>query len=103
MPDPKKSEKVPDPKKASTSAPATILVTVPADARLFVDGNATTSTSERRTFVTPELPVGSTNVYTIRAEIVRDGQTVSQNQVVNVTGGNTTNVQFSFPQGVASR
>lgn len=101
-----KSEPVPPPKKDDkkpVSAPATIVVNLPAEARLFIDGNATSSTSAVRTLVTPELEVGVTYAYTVRAEIVRDGQVVTQSQQVNVTGGRIANVQFSFPQTVASR
>jgi uncharacterized protein (TIGR03000 family) len=102
---PKPSEPVPQPKKTTQStAPATIIVSLPADARLFVDGNSTVSTTAVRTLVTPELAIGSTYVYTMRAEIVRDGQVQSQTQQVNVIGGQTATVQFSLSsQGVASR
>ena len=103
---PKGSEPVPTPKKttAQSAAPATIIVSLPAEARLFVDGASTTSTSDRRTLVTPELAFGTTYAYTIRAEIVRDGQVQSQSQQVNVIGGQTANVQFNLStQGVASR
>jgi uncharacterized protein (TIGR03000 family) len=98
-------EKIPTPPaKTETSAPATIVVSLPADARLTVDGNATTSTSERRTLVTPDLEFGSTYVYTLRAEVVRDGRAVVETQEVTVRGGETTNVPFSFSsQSVASR
>jgi len=100
-----KTEKVPTPPaKTETSAPATIVVTLPADARLTVDGNATRATSERRTFTTPVLEFGSDYVYTIRAEVVRDGRSVVETQQVTVRGGETTNVPFSFSsQGIASR
>ena len=100
-----KGEPVPDPKKTKVESdvPATIIVSLPADARLTVDGVATTSTSDRRTLVTPNLEVGTTYFYTMRAEIVVDGRTVSETQVVNVFGGQTTDVRFSFPQTVATR
>lgn len=101
-----KSEPVPIPKKGAvqSAAPATIIVSLPADARLFVDGNATTSTSARRALVTPELAFGTTYVYTFRAEIVRDGNVQTQTQQVNVIGGQTATVQFNLSsQGVASR
>ena len=93
------------PKKSSaTNAPATIVVSLPADARLVVDGSATSSTSENRTLVTPALEFGSTYVYTMQASIVRDGQTVTQTQEVTVRGGEVFNINFSFPtQAVASR
>jgi uncharacterized protein (TIGR03000 family) len=99
-----KGEPVKDPKKASTEGPATIVVSLPADARLLVDGNATTSTSARRTLVTPALQFGATYIYNMTAEIVVDGRTVTQTQQISVRGGETTSVQFSFPtQTVASR
>ena len=100
---PKSGEPVPAPKKVGLNVPATIVVSLPADARLIVDGAATASTTERRTLVTPALEVGSTYVYTMRAEIVREGRTVAQEQIVNVRGGQVFPVQFSFPTSVASR
>ena len=102
---PKEGEKVPPPKKTtSLSAPATIVVSLPADARLTVDGAPTKSTSDRRTLVTPELEFGSTYVYTMRAEIVRDGRTLAETQDVTVRGGETSTIQFQFSnQTVASR
>ncbi len=99
-----KGEPVPAPKKTSLNAPATIVVSLPADARLFVDGAPTNSTTENRSLVTPGLEFGSTYVYTVRAEVVRDGRTVEQTQQVLVRGGETTPVRFDFStQTVASR
>jgi uncharacterized protein (TIGR03000 family) len=93
----------PPPAKTDASAPATIVVVLPADARLSVDGNATTSTSDRRVLVTPSLEQGE-YVYSLRAEVVRNGQTVAQTQNVTVRPGQTTEVPFSFAtEGVASR
>jgi uncharacterized protein (TIGR03000 family) len=82
------------------SAPATVVVNLPADANLTFDGNTTKSTSERRVFVTPDLQNGSTYTYTLRATM---GEAV-QTQVVSVRAGETTTVDFTFAsQGVASR
>jgi uncharacterized protein (TIGR03000 family) len=89
-------EKIKKPATTGTEGPATILVNLPADARLSVDGVATTSTSERRTFNTPALPVGEQFQYTLRAEILRDGRTIVETQQVNVRGGEETVVDFSF-------
>ena len=102
---PKEGEKVPPPKKTtSLSAPATIVVSLPADARLIVDGTSTKSTSDRRTLVTPELEFGWTYVYTMRAEVVRDGRSLVETQDVTVRGGETSTVQFQFSnQTVATR
>ena len=101
----KEPEKVKGPMKTGAiTAPATIIVNLPAGARLIVDGTPTNSVSDRRVLLTPELDFGTTYVYTMQVEIVRDGRTVAQEQQVNVRGGETTTVQFQFPnQGVASR
>ena len=56
--------------KEETSAPATIQVSLPANAKLFVDGVATQSTSATRTLVTPELPAGQQFSYTLKAQTV---------------------------------
>jgi uncharacterized protein (TIGR03000 family) len=100
-----KGEKIDGPKKStSVNVPATIIVSLPADARLTVDGAMTTSTSDRRTLMTPALEGDSTYVYTMQAEITREGRVLTQTQTVNVRGGMTSNVQFNFSnQSVASR
>jgi len=91
-------------KKAAIDGSATIVVSLPADARLTIDGKATSSASSRRMLVTPTLEVGSDYVYTMQAEIVRDGRTVSQSQQVVVRSGQVANVNFDFSsQTVASR
>jgi uncharacterized protein (TIGR03000 family) len=84
------------------TAPATIVVMVPANARLSVDGHVTSSTSARRVLVTPALQVGAEYSYSLTAEIVRDGQTVAETQNVTVRGGQTTNVSFAS-ETVSSR
>jgi len=92
------------PAKTKTTSAATIVVTLPADAKLSVDGQATSSTSDRRTFVSPALETGFDYVYTLRAEVVRDGRSVVETQQVTVRSGQTSQVPFNFSsQGVASR
>jgi uncharacterized protein (TIGR03000 family) len=86
--------------EVSAPAAATIVVSLPADAKLTVDGTPTTSTSNRRTLFTPPLARGSAYVYTLRAEV--NGQTQSQD--VQVRAGQVTQAQFTFPaSSVAGR
>jgi len=85
------------PAKTQAASPATIVVTLPADARLTVDGNTTTSTSGIRTFISPALEQGAEYVYAIQAEITRDGRSVVETQNVTVRAGEVTNVPFTFP------
>jgi len=100
-----KGEKIDGPKKEEASVrSATIVVSLPANAKLTVDGAATTSTSAVRTLVTPALEVGATYVYTMQAEVTVDGRVQTQTQQVTVRGGETSNVNFSFSaSSVASR
>jgi uncharacterized protein (TIGR03000 family) len=78
------------------------MVRLPADARLFIDDEPTVSTSATRVFVSPPLPGNKEYFYTLRAEAVRDGQTVQQTQVVPVRAGTTANVVLlEFPAQAA--
>jgi uncharacterized protein (TIGR03000 family) len=95
---------LPAPQKTGLSAPATIVVSVPADAKVTVDGRPTASNSTRRTLITPALEQGAEYVYSLRAEVTRDGQTLAQTQQVTVRAGETFQVPFSFAaSSVASR
>lgn len=89
-------EGVPAPKKkAQSEAPATLIVHVPSGARLTIDDQPTNLTSERRTFVSPPLQPGSDYAYTLRAELPRDGQTVTRRVIVRA--GEQTEVRLEIP------
>lgn len=95
-----KTEKAPAPKpkeQGSVSAPATIVVSLPAEAKLAVDGVATQSTSGTRVFATPALDRGNEYFYTLTAEIARNGKTVSTSKKVAVRAGEETRVSLEFP------
>jgi uncharacterized protein (TIGR03000 family) len=77
------------------SAPATLVVNVPVNARLTIDGEATTSTSTRRVFVSPALEVGRTFHYTLQAEIVKDGKTITVSKNVAVKAGEESRVTLN--------
>src|SRR5262249_46280138 len=91
--------------KGAVAAPATIVVSLPANARLTIDGAPTTSTSPTPLFATPVLQTGRDFYYTLRAEVVRNGQTVAQTQRVAVRAGQETRVALPLAatQTVASR
>jgi uncharacterized protein (TIGR03000 family) len=80
--------------EASALAPATILVSLPADAQLTVDDTATTSTSASRVFVSPPLQRGKDYQYTLTAAIVRDGQKLAATERVTVRAGQETRVSL---------
>jgi uncharacterized protein (TIGR03000 family) len=84
-------------------APAVLVVNLPEDARLTVDGDATTSTSGLRVLVSPDLNPGKDYHYTLQAEVIRDGKPVRVEERVVVRAGEETLVTLSLPAGVALR
>jgi uncharacterized protein (TIGR03000 family) len=101
MPEGKKPEKIegkPKEKKDKdedeVAAPATIMVSLPADAQLTVDGAATTSTTATRTLITPVLNPEKEFVYVLSAKIVRNGETLTVTEQVTVRAGAETRVNF---------
>jgi uncharacterized protein (TIGR03000 family) len=70
-----------------------INVVVPAEAKVFVNGRATTSQGEVRNFVSRGLEAGKSYRFEIRAEL-KDG--TSDTQAVVVTAGAQETVQFAL-------
>lgn len=85
-----------------SASPATVVVVLPADAKLAFDGIVTNSTSNTRRFTTPALNSGVDSTYTLTAEIVRDGKTLKATQVIAVRGGQTTEVNLNDAQFTTS-
>jgi uncharacterized protein (TIGR03000 family) len=81
---------------------ATLVVTLPEDARLMVDDHLTVSTSGERVFTTPVLEPGKDYQYTLAMEVVRDGKTCSVTREVTVRVGEVTRVDLEVPVVVAA-
>lgn len=77
-------------------APAKVLVSLPVDATLTIDGQATVAQCASREFVSPALEAGKDYAYTIKVEIVRDGKSVSESKTVIVRAGETSEVSFGL-------
>jgi uncharacterized protein (TIGR03000 family) len=69
---------------------------MPADAKLYVDDQLMKTTSDRRVFSTPRLEEGQDYYYILRAEVVRDGETMSRTKRIIVRAGEET--RTSFPE-----
>jgi uncharacterized protein (TIGR03000 family) len=82
------------------AAPATIVLRLPADAKLTIDGSATKSTDSLRTFVSPPLQAGKDYQYALRAEVMRDGKKVERTRDVSVRAGQTSEVNFDFAESI---
>ncbi|MBY0522892.1 MAG: TIGR03000 domain-containing protein [Gemmataceae bacterium] len=76
-------------------APARLIVEVPADAKIFIDDKATTSSQGVRTYLTPALDPTKSYAYTVRAELTRDGKTFTDSRVVHVQAGQESRVSFA--------
>jgi uncharacterized protein (TIGR03000 family) len=92
-----------DDSEATGPAPVKLIVHLPADARLTIDGEATTSTSDTRVFVSPPLARGKTYHYRLEAQINRTGETMRTSQTVEVEPGKETPVYLDFPGRTLSR
>jgi uncharacterized protein (TIGR03000 family) len=82
---------------STTRIDGLLAVNVPADAKIYVNGQATTSTGSTRQYVSRDLQPGFNYSYEVRAEVVRDGRTVEQVKKVDVRAGETANLAFDFP------
>jgi uncharacterized protein (TIGR03000 family) len=85
----------PKPGSGTEEVRASLVVELPADAKLFVDGQAMKTTSPTRRFVTPPLQRGQAYFYDLRAEVVRDGQTLTQSRRVIVRPGEDARATFT--------
>lgn len=83
---------------AAGPAAAVIVVRLPAEASLTVDGRPTHLSSSRRQFVSPPLQPGTEYSYTFRAQVNRDGEIVSASKRVRVHAGQETQIYLEFPE-----
>jgi uncharacterized protein (TIGR03000 family) len=94
---------VPSPATApQTTAPGNSVimnVIVPPDARVYINGLATTSVGAERRFRSDNLRPGS-YPYQVRAEIERNGQKLVESKVVQMQTGEPTSLAFDFSKAV---
>jgi uncharacterized protein (TIGR03000 family) len=90
VPAPKKEEQ-----KTTALGEARLIVSLPVDAKLYVDDKLTTAISERRVFNTPGLSDGQEYYYILRAELVRDGKTRSKTKRVLLHAGDFIETSFA--------
>jgi uncharacterized protein (TIGR03000 family) len=84
---------------------AHIIVRLPADARLTVDGVECPLTSATRAFDTPSLAMGREYSYVLKVEVTRGGRRIAQTKTVAFRPGESVQVSFNNPQveGLAAR
>ena len=99
-PIPSDNDTLPAPKKANgdketmTPTKAKLIVELPADAKLTVDGHEMKTVSGRGVFTTPSLKKGETYYYELSVEVVREGKPVAENRRVIVRAGEEVRASF---------
>lgn len=75
-------------------AKASVVVRVPANAKVFIDNYPMKSTSTERVFTTPALQPGESYFYTIRVVVEKDGKEFEEVRRVSVRAGETSRLAF---------
>jgi len=77
---------------------AVLAVTVPEEAKVFVNGVRTSSTGSSRQYVSRGLLVGYTYTYEVRVEIERDGEIVEDTKTAYLRVGENSRLAFDLPK-----
>ncbi len=75
---------------------AILSVSVPAEAKVFVNGRATTSEGTHRRYISRNLTPGYSYTYEIRAEVTRDGQKIEETKKIDLIAGATQSLAFDL-------
>jgi uncharacterized protein (TIGR03000 family) len=92
-PSEKPAEKTTD--KKPTGMGANLKLRVPAETKLYIDGQLIPSKGTEREFSTPPLTIGQKFYYDVKAELVVKGSTVVQEMRVIVESGSDITESFS--------
>ena len=96
--------KVAEQPQPTEPAVTSLKVHLPADAKLSLAGNATSSSGATRVFNTEQLAPGTRwENYLLKASIVRDGQMVEKQQVISLAAGESREVFFDFETANVAR
>jgi uncharacterized protein (TIGR03000 family) len=77
---------------------ATVVVTLPADAKLFIEGQPIDQVGSVRTIRTPaQLEIGKPYYYVIAMEVTRNGRPIRKEETVTLEAGKVTRVEFPEP------
>ncbi len=80
----------------AVTAVAYLNVKVPGDAKVYLQDQLMTIHGTRRRFVTPAIRQGYQSNYTVKVEVVRNGQTITKTAQATVSAGQEVDVVVSF-------
>jgi uncharacterized protein (TIGR03000 family) len=82
---------------------AKLTVSVPSDAQVFINGTRTSSTGDRRQYVSTGLVPGNRYGYVVRVQAVRNGQTLEATREVALAAGEQRQLSFHLrDEGVSN-
>ncbi len=93
---PANGNEAPEPPAAARANTGTLTVNVPADAKVYVNGQATTSTGAARSYVSRGLRNGFKYAYEVRAQVVRDGRTIEEVKTIELRAGEVSRLAFDL-------
>jgi uncharacterized protein (TIGR03000 family) len=73
-----------------------LIVEVPADAKIYVNGRLTSTPGEVREYVSRNLTHGYNYAYEVRAEVQRGGQTITDTKRIDLRAGESTKLAFNL-------
>jgi uncharacterized protein (TIGR03000 family) len=74
---------------------AQVVVRLPADAKLYANGQLTNLSSGERSFNTPVLEAGQDYQYSMKIEYARGGKAIVEDKIVKVRAGQVSVVEFA--------
>ncbi len=80
---------------------AMLTISVPADAKIFVNGHETRTPGGKRTYVSRNLKDGFSYGYDVEARWVRNGETLVEKQHVDLRAGRHEKVELDFAEAIA--
>ena len=90
------------PKRKSTAKPAVLSVSLPADAKVYINGRLTKTDGSVRNYVARKLKAGKELGYQVKAVVERNGKRLVRTQTVRMKAGITRTVEFDFNRPVTT-
>jgi uncharacterized protein (TIGR03000 family) len=88
------------PEPSASAREAEIFVSLPEDAKVFVNDRPTTSVGGERHYISRGLQPGRTYSYKLRVEFQREGQPAVEDKLVRLQAGQTVKLAFGGEQAV---
>ncbi|MEC9092481.1 MAG: TIGR03000 domain-containing protein [Planctomycetota bacterium] len=73
-----------------------LTVSVPAEAKIYVNDKLTRTNGPIRRYKTPELKPGQKLSFRVRAVVEKEGKKLTQTKLVDLSSGNTKHLEFAF-------